>query len=143
MVSLLRLLGVLTLSLATPSSWVTACESTPSMTTGTRGAGEPSGLVTNTCGQRRAGKSQVVWSEGRSWKRELAPHLTLMSKGMAGLKNLGVLVKWIWYGEVTIAIPLRAASTMSLPEGRRGKGPGRLPSCPSWPRLLPQASLAI
>lgn len=75
----------------------------------------------------------MVWSEGRSWKRELASHLTLMSKGMAGLKNLGVLVKWIWYGEVTIAIPLRSASTMSLPEGRSGKGPGRLPSCPSGP----------
>lgn len=45
--------------------------------------------------------------------------LTMRSKGMAGLKNVGVLVKWILKGEVTMGIPVRSASTMSLPEGGR------------------------
>lgn len=61
---------------------------------------------------------------------------------MAGLKNLGVLVKWIWYGEVTIGIPLRSASTMSLPEETDGSSESRLPSSPSGPSLLSQTSLA-
>lgn len=43
---------------------------------------------------------------------------------MAGLKNLGVLAKWIWYGEVTIGIPLCSASTMSLPEETDGTSEG-------------------
>lgn len=62
--------------------------------------------------------------------------LTMRSKGMAGLKNLGVLVKWISYGEVTIGIPVHSASTMSLPEGMDGNSKGRLPSSPSGAGLL-------
>lgn len=61
MLRALRLLGVLTLSLATPSSWVRAWASDPWVTTGTRRAGVPSGLVTNTCGHRQAEKRQVRW----------------------------------------------------------------------------------
>lgn len=33
------------------------------MTTGTLRAGEPSGLVTNTCGRSQVEKGQAVWSE--------------------------------------------------------------------------------
>lgn len=91
MVSLLRLLGVLTLSLATPSSWVIACASDPSMTTGTRGAGEPSGLVTNTCGQRRVGKGQVVWWEGLQVEVGTGPSSYLDVEGHGWLEEFGCL----------------------------------------------------
>lgn len=41
--------------------------------------------------------------------------ITIRSKGIPGLKNLGVWVKWMVYGDVTMRMPLRCASTMSLP----------------------------
>lgn len=46
----------------------------------------------------------------------LSPNaITVRSKGIPGLKYLGVWVKWMVYGDVTMRMPVRCASTMSLP----------------------------
>ena len=45
-------------------------------------------------------------------------NFTAISKDIPGLKYLGVFLKWMVYGDVTIWIALNSASTISLPVSR-------------------------
>ena len=97
------LLGVLMISLATPSAWVKDRARESWVSTGTLRAGEPSGFVTNTygcsagAGGGRSGRPRgVADAQGKGGGGSPTLGLTMRSKGMPGLKNLDVLVKWIW-----------------------------------------------